>query len=138
MRTLRGVFSKMAEWGYDFWHEYGSYRVVEGELYEEAGRIGIRRYGITTEGHDRVAIDPIGYVGDNVKLILPPEKKAEPAAPILELTKKLGRERVRADRYEKALREIARRVWKAQDIGAEAWVMGFKTASRIASEALDE
>ena len=137
MRTLRDEATRLGyhyKVGYNtFTDEYGSYRVVEGVLHP----------GTDSYDEDFVHIHPVGgpfgpstatRIGkshDVVTLLLPPEKKEEPAAPILELTKKLGRERVRADRYEKALREI-------EDTSGGRWELLVERTRHIAREVLDE
>jgi hypothetical protein len=113
-------------------HKYGDWRVVEGLLcVTEQGDSGVWEAFIEYSDveHGFVAL---GAAGDRIRIILPPEEK-EPPAPILELTKKLGRERVRADKYEKALRRIAR-----AQVDAHLYTGIAQQMAVIAEEALDE
>ena len=91
MRTLMGVFSDLAEKGYDFWREYGSYRVVEGVL-RVSERCG--SYSVTLTEPDGtnhvIGTERCGQL-PTVKLILPPEPRAH---------------RVTPEEYEKALDTI--------------------------------
>ena len=98
--------------------EYGSYRVVEGVL-EEAhwyrGRHVGRLVVVRVEDGDPQYVN-LGTIGDYVKLILPPEEKGvtDVTADMLRVSRaqtdasraREASERARADRYEKALREI--------------------------------
>ena len=126
-----------------FFREYGDWRVVEGVL------VG-KKYGdgvwVNDQRNDGVVVPRrVGEVGQRVKLILPPEEKVECDEWIRrsaydEICKAMAHKHARADRYEKALREIATREWKAQDSRPDtaAWVMGWEFAARIAEGALDD
>ena len=111
MKTLRDEYWK--DWPIrvpdgPFLEEYGFYRVVEGRL--------TTKYGQRNDRCDRVVIvgkgvgagecwTEVGYLGKTVKLILPPEEKELPT--VIDLVRRLGFERSRANKFEQALREIA-------------------------------
>ena len=117
MRTLRDEWKRLlgddyiCGWPATFFAEYGSYRVVEGELH------------LGTSGYDEgfVHIHPeggpfrpasatrIGKPFDIVKLLLPPEEKEGDSLnrKLLQAQSDKRDAQHRADRYEKALREIA-------------------------------
>jgi len=115
--------------------EYGSYRIVEGVL-EEAhwyrgpheGRLVV----LHTTGEEPSYI-LLGPMGDNVKLLLPPEKKEDESLNRRLLAAQSDKRDAqhKADKYEKALREIDR-VWKSVQ-----WP-SLSRVKRIAREALDE
>ena len=112
--------------------EYGSYRVVEGQLryYLSTGQV----YVVTdeyVEPHDKGVCIGNARKGDNVKLLLPPEEKELLAAGTWTVpTAKWKAERARADRYEKALRDIV-------DVRTEPLGVA-QEMKRKAREALDE
>jgi hypothetical protein len=161
MKTLRDEWKRLVIdplWTHlftnSFFREYGSYRVVEGVLCKGADRrIGIRSYG-QSHGHDWVAIDPIGTLGDHVKLLLPPEEKkktprvellarlCEAEGDLVETDCKLRCAAARADKYKKALREIAEKVGMEPEGGPARFREGRQTMGAwlgsIAKEALDE
>ena len=125
MRTLRDEAERIGyhcKPGYNtFMDKYGSYRVVEGVLTFSPGR--------AYPGMVRVGGEPIGKSGEYVKLILPPEEPNGPTK--TELGTRLAAVNARADRYEKALREILEyREDDSCEVAAARW--------RIAREALDE
>jgi hypothetical protein len=126
----------------DALRKYGSYRVVEGVLYYRSPdpqpiAHGANMVFVRTDGGD-VDISPLS---NTVKLLLPPEEKEDGAA---DLRRKLSQchaqardiaadcteHRHRADKYEKALREIA-------GVAGETTALR-RTLARIAREALDE
>ena len=89
--------------------EYGSYRVVEGVLVlASPGNLVVALEVDDTNPHRDVKL---GILGNHVKLLLPPEEKKPLGAKVaIDTAMALVREHAaRADRYEKALREIARR-----------------------------
>ena len=154
MKTLRDEWCACGRGQYplttvreNFLRKYGDYRVVEGELYVSCPVIG---------GHRQVGVRPsrrgggtlIGSVGDRVKLILPPEEKGlsldGAREQILEaqLEATRGREfqeRDRADRYEKALREIAERDEEAMPLSTEYQLTKMLCAvATLARGALDD
>ena len=147
MKTLRELANigerKSGYWGTRAYEErlaakldavldpYGDYRVVEGVLEQMGARVGVK-YGRQVEGHDCVMIDPIGRIGDHVKLILPPEEKKEAGA---ELNAKAMYEAYKLaagqrDRYEQALMDIA-------DVRTEPLGVA-REMKRKAKEALDD
>ena len=112
---------------------YGDWRVAEGELYLEDGRVGVLSSG-HTEGHEWEAIDPIGHLYDHVKLIIPPEEKKDATPLVLQMTKlELAEAQARADRYKKALRDIAGMGWPSLMMRDRVTLL-----RKIAREALDE
>ena len=127
-----------------FLNEYGDYRVVEGRLTTKCGhrKGGNTRIVIVGKGVGASECwTEVGYTGDIVTLILPPEEKelsldgAREQILEAQLEATRGREfqeRDRADRYEKALREIA-----DPDMHGFSWEIA-RGRRRIAREALDE
>ena len=115
--------------------EYGSWRVVEGELVEATNRRGPLGGPPSLEWREVSIWDGeeytnIGAIGDNVKLILPPEeKKEEPVAKaMLRVMAAEERARRRANKFEQALREI-------EGHGA---IASYVVIRDIAREALDD
>ena len=107
MRTLRDEVDRCL-FGIprsDFLNEYGSYRVVEGVL-----TLGTALDTRESRLPPVVLFGglPVGRLGDTVKLILSPEEKKPLGAKVaIDTAMALVREHAaRADRYEKALREI--------------------------------
>ena len=148
MKTLRdkwfeASYTDVGKRACSFLDEYGDWRVVEGVLTTK------HRGVVLVENPDDDAgckgWHTLGALGDRVKLILPPEEKVECDEWIRrsaydEICKAMAHKHARADRYEKALREIATREWKAQDSrpSTAAWVMGWKTAARMAERVLKD
>ena len=108
--------------------EYGSYRVVEGVL-----TLGTALDTRESRLPPVVLFGglPVGRLGDTVKLILPPEEKKPLGAKVaIDTAMALVREHAaRADRYEKALVEIAAE--RTEGSGFAFWM------KRRAKEALD-
>lgn len=120
MKTLRGEGLRLmgcTDDAEEFFHCYGNWQVVEGLLRVEWSRaMGKTRVWLQSGSGPLASqkVVHVGYTGDHVKLIVPPEEKMLEGARerILEaqLVATRGREfaeRDRADKYEKALREIA-------------------------------
>ena len=145
MKTLRDEWKWLlgddyfCGWPATFFAEYGSYRVVEGVLH--AGSKDDDGYG-----RGRPHIHPvdgpfnestatfIGREGAHVKLLLPPEEKEGDSLnrKLLQAQSDKRDAQHRADRYEKALREI---------VVAESmtdWERAATRRRRIAREALDD
>lgn len=149
MRTLRDEAMRIGRErshylpSYDtFLSEYGDYRVAEGVLHAAHSGKGAH---IHPAAHaefpvaDEDSWVEIGTPGDTVKLILPPEEKAEDEDEVSSLQRRLlaansdkRDARHRADTFEEALREI--RDYEVSD----AWEVVALTRKRIAEEALDE
>ena len=126
-----------------FLNEYGDYRVVEGRLTTKCGhrKGGNTRIVIVGKGVGASECwTEVGYTGDIVTLILPPEEK-EPADKVMlrlmaakeEALQREAIERLRADRYEKALRQIARPAVEDRNVYS-----AYHRRTRIAREALDD
>ena len=118
-----------------FFSEYGDYRVVEGVLRVDT-RAHLRCPEVIIDADDQWHY-PLGESGDRVKLLLPPDEKVQSLdgarERILEaqLEATRGREfdeRDRADKYEKALREI----------GEHPAISSYMALRDIAREALDD
>ena len=128
-----------------FLDRYGDYRVVEGRLTTKCGhrKGGNTRIVIVGKGVGASECwTEVGYTGDIVTLILPPEEKelsldgAREQILEAQLEATRGREfqeRDRADRYEKALREIAAARWP-QLVYRDT----IELHRKLAREALDE
>ena len=127
MRTLRDEALRIGyhyKPGYGtFMDEYGSYRVVEG-LLNVTNAKAVAICTLDQQLH-------VGWHGDHVKLILPPEEKKPLGAKVaIDTAMALVREHAaRADRYEKALVEIAAE--RTEGSGFAFWM------KRRAKEALD-
>lgn len=117
-------------WG-EFWETYGNWQVVKGEL---APSPGMRFPDEVWVGGRK-----IGELGDYVKLIVPPEGMLPLGAKVDYLEAQLGLQEQReeglqviADRYEKALREIA------EPESQSDWERVATRRRRRAQEALDD
>ena len=142
MRTLRNewfgdwdvvAYDEKADRTTEFLDRYGEYRVVEGVLYYESNNPrplperGQRNMVVVQTASGGIV--ELGPLGNRVKLIIPPE---EPPTPVLDMAKKLGAERARANRYEKALREIQTSQRQCD------WKTIAAYRKKLAREALDE
>ena len=116
-----------------FLDRYGDYRVVEGSWHVGAsGNLYIKE----PEKEPSLVARRL----TRVKLILPPEEK-EPADKVMlrlmaakeEALQREAIERLRADRYEKALRQIARPAVEDRNVYS-----AYHRRTRIAREALDD
>ena len=129
MKTLRDEWRRMTDamWQHlftnPFFRKYGDYRVVEGEL---SVRKRLDRRSLVVLQNSSGYVD-IGACGDTKTLILPPEEKEVRTA------EEARRQLLRADRFEKALREIAGATWPMVTVRE-----GVKLLRKIAREALDE